>query len=302
MFIALGCYKTLDSHAIMEVSGGAGNTPDAVNLYGRSTMQSIASPRFYVYVLARPDGTPFYVGKGQGSRIDDHERQARRGLKGHRFNIIRKIWRTGGQVQKYILFTTDDEAEAHRFEIEWIAVYGRENLCNQTDGGEGASHPTRATTTKRVNSVRAWWTSERRARQAAEAKASWADPIRREKRYVPLVAALRNPEELKRKSAASKAVASTDEAKARTAMYAKARWDDPEARQRQLDAIRAAITPERQAKKATAIKASWTDPEVRAKRIAGLKAAAANPELRAKKREAAKAWWAERKAGKDKTP
>lgn len=93
-------------------------------------------PRFYVYVLARPNGKPFYVGKGQRGRVYDHENEARKGHKCHKCNVIRKIWRKGGEVQRYIVFTTDSEREALDYEIELIALYGQETLCNLTSGGD----------------------------------------------------------------------------------------------------------------------------------------------------------------------
>jgi LEM3-like protein len=102
-------------------------------------MSTIPSPLFYVYVLARPNGKPFYVGKGARRRIYDHEIEARRGHVCHKCNIIRKIWNQGGQVQRYTIFTTTNEQEAFDYECEIIALYGRSNLTNQTDGGEGAS-------------------------------------------------------------------------------------------------------------------------------------------------------------------
>lgn len=93
----------------------------------------------YVYVLARPNGRVFYVGKGQGNRIMAHERKARGDCRCHKCNVIRKIWRDGGEVQRYTVFTTSDEQAAFAYERELIAFYGRKNLCNQTDGGEGAA-------------------------------------------------------------------------------------------------------------------------------------------------------------------
>lgn len=36
---------------------------------------------YYVYMLARPNGTPFYVGKGTGTRVFGHELEAKRCLK-----------------------------------------------------------------------------------------------------------------------------------------------------------------------------------------------------------------------------
>lgn len=98
-------------------------------------MESI--PRFYVYVLCRPNGSPFYVGKGQGNRIDAHESFARNGYKAKRYSIIRKIWREGGSVFKQKIYYTDDEDTAYAIEQAAIAAIGREYLANETDGGDG---------------------------------------------------------------------------------------------------------------------------------------------------------------------
>lgn len=66
-------------------------------------LRSIAG-RYYVYVLLRPDGRPFYVGKGLNRRALEHEAEARR----HhpvgesnpvKCNVIRKIIREGGAVR-----------------------------------------------------------------------------------------------------------------------------------------------------------------------------------------------------------
>lgn len=92
---------------------------------------------FYVYILYRPDGRPFYVGKGQGKRIHSHEQFARMGYKARRYGIIRKIWREGGQVIKQKVFETYDENKAFAMERYLIASIGRENLTNETDGGDG---------------------------------------------------------------------------------------------------------------------------------------------------------------------
>lgn len=94
---------------------------------------------FYVYVLCRPDGRPFYVGKGSGTRYLDHEGEARIGHKCHKCNTIRKIWQAGGQVVYLTKLTTESEQEAYDEEKRLIALYGRKNLTNATDGGEGQS-------------------------------------------------------------------------------------------------------------------------------------------------------------------
>lgn len=94
---------------------------------------------FYVYTLGRPDGTVFYVGKGHGKRIREHEQQARAGHRSHKCNTIRQIWSQGGQVVKTKVAFFECEDAAFTFERELIAYYGRENLTNLTDGGEGPS-------------------------------------------------------------------------------------------------------------------------------------------------------------------
>ncbi len=96
-------------------------------------------PRFYVYILVRPNGKVFYVGKGTKRRVWRHDDEARRGCECRKCRTIRKVWREGGEIQRYIVLTTDDEQEALQYEREMIALHGRENLCNHTDGGEGPS-------------------------------------------------------------------------------------------------------------------------------------------------------------------
>lgn len=95
------------------------------------------STTYYVYILCRPNGKPFYVGKGKGNRVYDHDAEARKGHRCHKCNTIRKVWKQGGTIQRYIVFTTDDEQEAYQEEKRLIASYGRKNLTNGTDGGEG---------------------------------------------------------------------------------------------------------------------------------------------------------------------
>jgi DNA-binding XRE family transcriptional regulator len=94
---------------------------------------------YYVYTLAYPTGEVFYVGKGIRGRINLHEAEARKGVNSHKCNIIRKIWREGGEVIKTKVYEGLSEEEAFEYERMLIAAYGRKNLVNLTDGGEGAS-------------------------------------------------------------------------------------------------------------------------------------------------------------------
>lgn len=106
-----------------------------------------AGGRFYVYVLCKPDGTPFYVGKGIGRRVFQHEAEAWNTTRvSHKLNVIRRIRRQGGAIAYAIDVVFDAEVEAHARERELIALYGRHDqgrgpLTNQLDGGEGAANP-----------------------------------------------------------------------------------------------------------------------------------------------------------------
>lgn len=93
--------------------------------------------QFYVYTLSKPDGSVFYIGKGKGLRIGDHEREARRGHICYKCNTIRKIWSEGGAIIKKIVFETDNEQDAFAKEIELIEAHDTSTLCNMTLGGEG---------------------------------------------------------------------------------------------------------------------------------------------------------------------
>lgn len=92
---------------------------------------------YYVYTLARPDGSIFYVGKGKGYRIRQHEQEALRGHDCPKCRVIRSIWQQGGTVQRAIVFETDDAQIAYDHEIALIREIGREHLTNRTNGGDG---------------------------------------------------------------------------------------------------------------------------------------------------------------------
>jgi hypothetical protein len=91
--------------------------------------------RFYVYMLLDPERRPFYIGKGSGSRIAHHEREAKNGHDCPKCDAIRAIWQAGGQVGRAIVFETNDEREALRQEAALIAHYGLQNLTNKGPSG-----------------------------------------------------------------------------------------------------------------------------------------------------------------------
>jgi hypothetical protein len=88
---------------------------------------------FYTYVLSRPDGTPFYVGKGSGKRFLSCGNNAAAQ------SIYNDIVGSGQQVQ-LCLVPAASESAAFTEEERLIALYGRLDkgtgpLCNLTDGG-----------------------------------------------------------------------------------------------------------------------------------------------------------------------
>jgi hypothetical protein len=94
--------------------------------------------RYYVYELIDPrTGAVFYVGKGQWSRIDAHEREARQGKKSRKCQTISEIWDAGLSVKKRIVCRFKTDVEAFEFEAKHVAAVGRENLTNMRDGGMG---------------------------------------------------------------------------------------------------------------------------------------------------------------------
>ncbi len=96
--------------------------------------------KHYVYTLAYPEsmgGAVFYVGKGMGKRIDQHELEAQREnpVNPYKCNVIRNIWASGEQVVKTKLAHFDTHEEAIQYEI--ALIFFMDGLTNLTYGGDG---------------------------------------------------------------------------------------------------------------------------------------------------------------------
>ena len=90
---------------------------------------SLEQMEYYTYAYLREDGTPYYIGKGNGRRV--YQKQ-----KGH----------NPPKDKTRIIFLKQNltEQEAFKHEIYMIAVFGRKDLGtgilrNKTTGGEGLS-------------------------------------------------------------------------------------------------------------------------------------------------------------------
>lgn len=117
--------------------------------------------KFYVYLLFDGD-VPFYVGKGSGTRMYNHYKQATQTNKRHPvLDKIRQMLRADKKIRYEKIFESDDSAEAYLIEIKTISSIGRRNLgtgplLNLTDGGEGV--------------VNYKWTSEHKKNLSASIK------------------------------------------------------------------------------------------------------------------------------------
>ena len=95
--------------------------------------------QFYTYLHCRPDGIPFYVGKGCAGR--GHSRRShdfKQNRNQHHRNIVAKH---GYENILVYVFPCDSEQQSLADEIQQISQLRRDgyDLCNMTDGGEGIS-------------------------------------------------------------------------------------------------------------------------------------------------------------------
>jgi hypothetical protein len=104
------------------------------------------SGRYYVYGLLDPrfDNKPFYIGKGEGDRVYQHEKDTRTLLKrgtplamtkmSCKHKRILEIWDSGMNVGYDFYFRTDREGDAYQYESKIIRHYGLERLTNEVYG------------------------------------------------------------------------------------------------------------------------------------------------------------------------
>lgn len=146
--------------------------------------------QFYTYLHCKPDGTPFYVGKGHGKRSHEFRR---RNL--HHSHVIRKYGRDAIQI---FVFQCESEEQAFADESHQIAQLRKDgyDLCNYTDGGEGVSGLVHSDVTRKLMS------------EAKKGKSSWNKGLPRSPEHsAKLSAALKGrkiPPEVAAKMSASR--------------------------------------------------------------------------------------------------
>lgn len=124
---------------------------------------------WYTYHLIDPETNKvFYVGKGHGQRAYAHMTRALKwrqtgkiiaGGNKHLYRKLLQIHDKGLEPTYSIAFTSTIEKETLDREEADIQVFGLENLCNFTNGGEGESR-TPETLQKMSESMKAFWNSE----------------------------------------------------------------------------------------------------------------------------------------------
>lgn len=238
---------------------------------------------FYVYVMRRPNGEPFYVGKGCRRRIASHERDALNGVDGLRHRYIKKIWRSGSLVDYDIIGYYATEMEAFAEETALIARLGRRKLgsgplINLTDGGEGPTGAKHSAATRKKLSDRNF-DGEWKAKAIAALLAPETKALQREaepRRLIAVAAAQRKPEARAKRSL-------------QMATFLAEHPQEAERRRQQLKAFH--NDPEMLARFAEGTKRTWEDPDVRARRSAGINAAYAQPgAIERKRADSTKRW------------
>ena len=99
--------------------------------------------QFYIYIHCRPDGEPFYVGKGQSvNRRRGRAYKFFRRENPHYNSVIVKHGK-----ENILIYTRNckSEKQANEHEVWMIAHLGRHDkglgqLVNMTDGGDGTIH------------------------------------------------------------------------------------------------------------------------------------------------------------------
>jgi hypothetical protein len=113
---------------------------------------------FYVYSLKRPNGVPFYIGKGKGKRCYTHLKSwhLKQDENTFKVHIIEKIRRNGQEPSVEILQENMTETDAFKLEAQQIQLHGRVKnggiLVNMSDGGEGQTgHPCSEESKKKIS-------------------------------------------------------------------------------------------------------------------------------------------------------
>lgn len=238
------------------------------------TSTSIQHRDFYVYALFRTDGSPFYIGKGRGNRINIHEREAARGTT-HKDHIIKALWLDGVyNIPKAKLIEGLADIEAKLIEVDLIHLIGRwprGPLANLTKGGDGVAN----------------LAEESRARKSRANVLAWQNVGVREKRILGIKA--RWTEERRKQHSIAWHQNATPERIERLTTHLR----DLQKRPGVIETIKNRnLDPDVRARRSAAARAIWQNPAHRKARSAASRAWQNKPESKERRREIAHQIWA----------
>ena len=233
---------------------------------------------YYVYCLFLPDGTPFYIGKGKGRRINDHG--TTRGRLAAVNQVLASIQRDGGECQRAVLLSGLSESEAFDLERDLILEIGRAPdgpLVNANDGGWGGRNP-HPETREKIRAARLAQESPSRDHMVMMNKRRGPWTAEQRKKVADAMTGRHVSEETRQKIAkAPKARPGPERMRELAAIRNSNTSDETRAKLREA-AKRQVWTSERRAKISAAQKGRKSDPEANAKRSASLKGRAKSPE------------------------
>jgi hypothetical protein len=139
---------------------------------------------YYVYVLFRETGVPFYVGMGKGDRWLSHEKRSSIIKISEKNSIIRRVLSILGEVPKVKVAENLTRDQASKIEIALIRLLGRKPegfLVNRTSGGEiGFEH--NEETRKRLSDFRKEYSATLKGKKSISdgQKRRYENPLERE--------------------------------------------------------------------------------------------------------------------------
>jgi hypothetical protein len=203
--------------------------------------------RFYTYLHCKPDGTPFYVGKGCGDRAF-----SMRGRNRWHRRILAKYGKAAIQVWVFYCSNEDEAFADERLQIASLRAQGYE-LCNISDGGEGTSGYKHTEEAKKRIGDAAKGNQNMLGKKASPETKAKLSAIRAGRKLHP------HSDETKAKiSEAKKGIAQKPEVIAKRAAGISKSRSDPVVRSRRLTALtKANNDPEVRRRKSDAAKEFW---------------------------------------------
>lgn len=206
---------------------------------------------YYAYIHCRPDGSPFYVGKGDVRRVKDVYRRNR-----HHENIVNKYG-----VKNILVGKLECSTEAIAFALEkgLIKCLRRMGvgLANKTDGGEGSSGAVVSEATRAKLSAAGLSQEAREKRKQTRLASGWRPtPEMKAKLSAAHKGKKKTPEHCARIGDAHRGKTLSPEQRANISAAQRGRKQSPETIEKRISKIRGrSIAPDILERRALSIKA-----------------------------------------------